>query len=127
MVERGKKSSAEYRAVQPRIRKFFQDKPSLAGFAASFNSYATIHSEKKALVVIIKGKEQYFKPDPNNKVFPLLSLDLHYEMVMQYCQIHWDVPEDVRSYFNAVVTLYLYGWLYYTFFTLASEPSFFAV
>ncbi len=26
MVERGKKSSAEYKAIAPRIRKFFQDK-----------------------------------------------------------------------------------------------------
>src|SRR5260370_15035469 len=41
--------------------------------------------------------------------------------------MHGDVPEDVRSYFNAVVTLYLFGWLYYPFFTLASERSFFAV
>jgi hypothetical protein len=27
LVERGKKSSAEYKAIQPRIQKFFQDKP----------------------------------------------------------------------------------------------------
>jgi hypothetical protein len=27
LVEREKKSNAEYRAVQPRIQKFFQDKP----------------------------------------------------------------------------------------------------
>ncbi len=75
----------------------------------------------------IKSKEQYFEPDPTNEIFPLLSLDKHYEMALQYCQIHGDVPEDVRSYFNAVVTLYLYGWLYYPFYTLASERSFFAV
>jgi hypothetical protein len=78
-------------------------------------------------VATIKSREQYFEPDPTNEIFPLLSLDKHYEMVLQYCQIHGDVPEDVRSYFNAVVTLYLYGWLYYPFFTLASERSFFAV
>jgi hypothetical protein len=78
-------------------------------------------------VATIKSKEQYFEPDPTNEIFPLLSLDKHYEMVLQYCQIHGDVPEDVRSYFNAVVTLYLYGWLYYPFYTLASERSFFAV
>jgi hypothetical protein len=78
-------------------------------------------------VVTIKSKEQYFEPDPTNEFFPLLSLDKHYEIVLQYCQIHGDVPEDVRSYFNAIVTLYLYGWLYYPLFTLASERSFFAV
>ncbi len=78
-------------------------------------------------VVTIKSKEQYFEPDPANEIFPLLSLDKHYEIVLQYCQIHGDVPEDVRSYFNAVVTLYLFGWLYYPFYTLASERSFFAV
>jgi len=78
-------------------------------------------------VATIKSKEQYFEPDPTNEIFPLLSLDKHYEMALQYCQIHGDVPEDVRSYFNAVVTLYLYGWLYYPFYTLASERSFFAV
>ncbi len=78
-------------------------------------------------MVTIKSKEQYFEPDPTNEFFPLLSLDKHYEIVLQYCQIHEDVPEAVRSYFNAVVTLYLYGWLYYPFFTLASERSFFAV
>ncbi len=84
-------------------------------------------SLREGTVATIKSKEQYFEPDPTNKLFPLLSLDVHYEMVLQYCQIHEDVPEDVRSYFNAVVTLYLYGWLYYPFFTLASERSFFAV
>jgi len=81
----------------------------------------------RGTVVTIKSKEQYFEPDPTNRAFPLLSLDVHYEMVLQYCQIHGDVPEDVRNYFNAVITLYLYGWLYYPFFTLASERSFFAV
>jgi hypothetical protein len=78
-------------------------------------------------VATIKSKEQYFEPDPTGKLFPLLSLDVQYEMVLQYCQIHGDVPEDVRSYFNVAVTLYLYGWLYYPFYTLASERSFFAV
>jgi len=78
-------------------------------------------------VVTIKSKEQYFELDPTNEIFPLLSLDKHYEIVLQYCQIHGDVPEDVLGYFNAIITLYLYGWLYYPFFTLASERSFFAV
>jgi len=78
-------------------------------------------------VVPIKSKERYFEPDPTNEFFPLLSLDKHYEIVLQYCQIHGNVPEEVRNYFNAIITLYLYGWLYYPFFSLASERSFFAV
>jgi hypothetical protein len=35
MVERGKKSSAEYKAIAPRIRKFFQDKPQTLGDSAT--------------------------------------------------------------------------------------------
>lgn len=84
-------------------------------------------SPREGAVVTIKSKEHYFEPDPTNEFFPLLSLDKHYEVVLQCCQIHEDVPEDVRSYFNTILTLYLYGWLYYPFFTLASERSFFAV
>lgn len=67
----------------------------------------------------IKSKEQFFEPDPTNEWFPLLSLEKQYEIVLQYCQLHGGVPEDVRSYFNVVVTLYLYGWLYYPFHTMA--------
>jgi hypothetical protein len=74
----------------------------------------------------VKSFEQFFDPDPRS---PSLSpeLERQYEIVLRYCQLHDGVPEDVRSYFNAVVTLYLYGWLYYPFYTLASERSFFAV
>lgn len=75
----------------------------------------------------IKSKEQFFERDPTNDFFPFLSLEKQYEIVSRYCNLHDGVPDDVRSYFNAVVTLYLYGWLYYPFYTLASELSFFAV
>ena len=75
----------------------------------------------------IKSKERFFERDPTNDSFPLLSLEKQYEIVSEYCSLHDGVPDDVHSYFNAVVTLYLYGWLYYPFYTLASERSFFAV
>jgi hypothetical protein len=75
----------------------------------------------------IKSLEEFLSPDPTNEFFPFLSLEAQYDMVTQYCNLHDGVPDDVRSYFNAVVTLYLYGWLYYPFYTLASERSFFAV
>jgi hypothetical protein len=75
----------------------------------------------------IKNKAQFFEPDPTNEVFSLLTLEKQYEIVSQYCDLHDGVPDDVHSYFNAIVTLYLYGWLYYPFYTLASERGFFAV
>lgn len=75
----------------------------------------------------IKKKEQFFERDPTNEFFSLLSLEKQYEIVSQYCGLHDGTPEDVRSYFNTVVTLYLYGWLYYPFYTLAAFLSSFAV
>jgi hypothetical protein len=81
---------------------------------------------RSAAMETIKSFEQFFDPDPRS---PSLSpeLEKQYGIILEYCQLHEGVPEDVRSYFNAVVTLYLYGWLYYPFYTLASERSFFAV
>jgi hypothetical protein len=81
----------------------------------------------EAGVAPIKSKEQFFERDPTHDFFPFLSLEKQYEIVSQYCNLHDGVPDDVHSYFNALVTLYLYGWLYYPFYTLASERSFFAV
>jgi hypothetical protein len=78
-------------------------------------------------MALIKNKEQFFERDPTNDFFPFLSLEEHYEIVSDYCSLHDGVPEDVHSYFNAIVSLYLYGWLYYPFYTLASERSFFVV
>ena len=78
-------------------------------------------------VIDVKTKEQFFERDPTSDFFPFLSLDTQYEMVSRYCSLHNGVPEDVRSYFNVVVTLYLYGWLYYPFYMLANERSFFVV
>ena len=75
----------------------------------------------------IKSKEQFLERDPTNDFFPSLSLERLYEIVSQYCTLHDGVPDDVQHYFDAIVTLYLYGWLYYPFYTLASERSFFAV
>jgi len=77
-------------------------------------------------VTTIKRKEQFFEPDPGSvSLGP--PLETQYEIVSKYCNLHDGVPDDVHHYFNAVVTLYLYGWLYYPFYTLASERSFFAV
>ncbi|HKV23177.1 MAG TPA: hypothetical protein VJN93_01170 [Candidatus Acidoferrum sp.] len=75
----------------------------------------------------VKRLEQFFERDPTNDFFSLLTLEHLYDSVSQYCTLHEGVPEDIRDYFHVVVTLFLYGWLYYPFYTLASERSFFAV
>jgi len=78
-------------------------------------------------MVSVKKLEQFFERDPTNDFFSLLTLEHLYECTSQYCTLHDGVPEDVRDYFHVVVTLYLYGWLYYPFYMLASERSFFAL
>lgn len=79
------------------------------------------------VITAVKDRARFFERDATNDFFPALTLDHLYEMTSKYCTLHDGVLEEVRSYFNAVVTLYLYGWLYYPFYTLASELSFFAV
>jgi hypothetical protein len=65
----------------------------------------------------IKKEDHFFEPDPRSQgLGPPLTTQ--YEMV-SYFQLHDDVPESVRSYMNMVVTLWLYGWLYYPFYPLA--------
>jgi len=95
--------------------------------SGAFNFPCSTYNVCMGIVTTIKTKEQFFERDPTNEFFPFLSLEKQYEIVSQYCNLHEGVLDDVHSYFNAVVTLYLYGWLYYPFYTLASERSFFAV
>jgi hypothetical protein len=78
-------------------------------------------------MVSIKTLEHFFEPDPTNDFFSLLTLENLHEDVSRYCTVHNGVPDDTRDYFHVVVSLFLYGWLYYPFYTLASERSFFAV
>jgi len=75
----------------------------------------------------VKKLEEFFERDPTNDLFSLLTLQHLYDCVSQYCTVHEGVPEDIRDYFHVVVSLYLYGWLYYPFYMLASERSLFAV
>lgn len=74
----------------------------------------------------IKSLEQFFEPDLRSPAF-MWTLQGQYEVVADCCRLHEGVPEDIRAYFNVTATLYLYGWLYYPFYMLASERSFFAV
>lgn len=78
-------------------------------------------------VTPVKDRKQFFERDETNSFFSALTLDHLYEMTGTYCTLHDGVHEEVRSYFNVVVSLYLYGWLYYPLYTLACEISFFAV
>ena len=65
----------------------------------------------------IKSREQFFDPDPRS---PALGppLEKQYEL-LDYFRLHDGVPESVRSYMHSIVTLWLYGWLYYPFYQLA--------
>jgi len=65
----------------------------------------------------IKKEEHFLEPDPRSQSLepPLAT---QYEIV-SYFRLHDGVPESVRSYMNMVVTLWLYGWLYYPFYPLA--------
>jgi hypothetical protein len=65
----------------------------------------------------IKSKEQFFEPDPRSQSLGP-ALENQYEL-LDYFRLHEGVPESVRSYVNSVVSLWLYGWLYYPFYPLA--------
>lgn len=65
----------------------------------------------------VKSKEQFLEPDPRSESLGP-PLETQYDL-LAYFQLHDGVPESVRSYMNSVVTLWLYGWLYYPFYPLA--------
>lgn len=65
----------------------------------------------------VKSKEQFFEPDLRSQSLGL-PLETQYELLDSF-RVHDGVPESVRSYMNSVVTLWLYGWLYYPFYPLA--------
>lgn len=75
----------------------------------------------------IKKLEQFFERDSTNDFFSPLELENLYGAVSQYCALNEGVPDNIREYFSVLLTLYVYGWLYYPFYTLASERCFFAV
>ncbi len=64
----------------------------------------------------IKSKEYFFEPDPRSQSLGP-PLENQYEL-LDYFRLHDGVPESVRSYMNSLVTLWLYGWLYYPFYPL---------
>jgi hypothetical protein len=77
-------------------------------------------------VADIKNLEHFFEPDPlSQSLAP--SLEEQYKNVREHCSLHSGVPEEVRSYFNMISTLWLNGLFYYPFYTLAAIQSTFVV
>jgi len=80
----------------------------------------------------VKAREAFLEPDPRSASFTNIDsqtdrivpmvLDDMYDMAKHF-RVHEGVPEDVRSYMASVTTLWLYGWLYYPFYSLAQFLS----
>jgi hypothetical protein len=64
-----------------------------------------------------KTKELILDPDPRSAGLGP-PLEKQYDL-LEYFDLHAGVPDSIRSYMNSVVTLWLYGWLYYPFYPLA--------
>lgn len=70
--------------------------------------------------------------DPRSGAFVKLNLDAGTTEPMALKDVHDlispitldnDVPEEIRSYMEEVKTLFVYGWFYYPFYTLAAFLS----
>lgn len=68
-------------------------------------------------VETVKSKELFLDPDPRSAGLGP-PLEKQYDL-LEYFDLHAGVPDSIRSYMNSVVTLWLYGWLYYPFYPLA--------
>ncbi len=65
----------------------------------------------------VKDEHQFFEPDPRSQSLGP-PLETQYKLLDNF-RLHDSVPEKIRGYMNSVVTLWLYGWLYYPFYSLA--------
>jgi hypothetical protein len=84
----------------------------------------------------IKPLEHFFEPDPRSEALVIfeesagqrrqMTLADHYESLSDL-RLNPSVPESVVSYFNVVKSLYLYGWVYYPFFTTCQCMSAMAI
>jgi len=76
----------------------------------------------------MKELASVLEPDPRNLAFvrvdrqsgvaTQLTIADHHEIVSRI-ELHPTVPDDIRSSFETVKTLVLYGWLYYPFFAMS--------
>ena len=58
------------------------------------------------------------KMDTASGVVSPMTINDHYHLIASI-ELHEGVPEGVRSYFETVKMLVLYGWLYYPFFAMS--------
>ncbi len=62
----------------------------------------------------------FVKLDRVRGVAERVTIEDNYRVLVEYVQLHDGVPEEIRSYMEAVRSLFLYGWFYYPFYTLAA-------
>lgn len=77
---------------------------------------------------IMKDLASVLEPDPRNLAFVRVDQQLgvatqltiadHYHLVAGI-ELYPTVPDEIRSIFETVKTLVLYGWLYYPFFAMS--------
>src|ERR1700741_2131816 len=80
----------------------------------------------------MKPLQHPLEPDPRSEAFVIveestgqrrqMTLADHYDS-LDDIQLNPAVPESVVSYFNVVKSQYLYGWVYYPFFTTCKFMS----
>jgi hypothetical protein len=80
----------------------------------------------------VKSRDRIHEPDPRSACFAkmdpvtgkteLMTLEDQYAVAENY-RLHDGVPEDIRSYMATVVTVWLFGWFHYPFYTLAQFLS----
>jgi hypothetical protein len=80
----------------------------------------------------MKPLRHLFEPDPRSEAFVIfeestgqrrqMTLADHYDS-LDDIQLNPAVPESVVNYFNVVKSQYLYGWVYYPFFTTCKFMS----
>jgi hypothetical protein len=84
----------------------------------------------------VKPLDQFFEPDPRMTMFVVrpigssesrgASVSDHYGD-LEGLDLNPGVPEPVGGYMNVIKNLYLYGWLYYPFFTVCHTHTAMAV
>ncbi len=83
----------------------------------------------KALEEVLKPdsrNEAFIKVDPKTNTFvPMGIADYHRRL--SEISLKEDAPEDVRSYFETVKNVCLYGWFVYPFFTVSMFLSYAAI
>lgn len=84
----------------------------------------------------LKALRDVLRPHPRNEAFvkivaktnEVLPMELDdYYRILSAVSLHEHVPEDVRSYFETIKNVCLYGWFVYPFFTVSAFLSYTAI